>query len=226
ARAKFDQAQQLSKSGGDAGGLNAAISSDVISKLRAQYADIAKNEADLSSRYGPRHPLVANVHAQLRDTQRLINDEIQRIVQSTQHDYDVARSREASLQQSFDQLQGVSNSSGQAQVRLRELQREAEANRTLYESYLARYKESTAQESLDMPDSLVATKASIPIAPSWPKTWLVLGLSLTLGLGVGSVLAFLADYLDRRVKTLEQAELISGVPALAAVPLIGARELA
>jgi capsular exopolysaccharide synthesis family protein len=43
---------------------------------------------------------------------------------------------------------------------------------------------------------------------------------------MGCVLAFLADYLDQRVKTLEQAEQISGVPALAAVPLIGARELA
>ena len=226
ARAKFDQAQQLTKSGGDPGSFNAAISSDIVSKLRAQYADIAKNEADLSSKYGARHPLVANVRAQRRDTQRLINEEIQRILQSTRHDYDVARSREASLQQSFDQLQGVSSSSGQAQVRLRELQREAEANRTLYESYLARYKETTAQESLEMPDSHVVTKASIPIGPSWPKTWLVLGLALTLGLGVGCIVAFLADYLDQRVKTLEQAEQISGVPALAAVPLISAGELA
>jgi succinoglycan biosynthesis transport protein ExoP len=226
ARAKLDQAQQLTKSGGDPGGFNAAISSDIITRLRTQYAEIAKNEADLLSKYGPRHPLVANVHAQLRDTQRLINEEIQRILQSTRHDYDVARSREASLQQSFDQLQGVSSSSGQAQVRLRELQREAEANRTLYESYLARYKETTAQESLEMPDSHVVTKASIPIAPSSPKSLLVLGVALTLGLGMGCVLAFLADYLDQRVKTLEQAEQISGLPALAAVPLIGARELA
>src|SRR6266404_2906399 len=226
ARAKFDQIQRLSKSGSDPGGFNAAISSDIVSRLRAQYADIAKNEADLSSKYGARHPLVANVRAQLRDTQRLINEELRRILQSTRHDYDVARSREASLQQSFDQLQGVSSSSGQAQVRLRELQREAEANRTLYESYLARYKETTAQESLEMPDSHVVTKAGIPIGPSWPKTWFVLGLALTLGLGVGCVVAFLADYLDQRVKTLEQAEKISGVPALAAVPLISAGELA
>jgi exopolysaccharide transport family protein len=226
ARAKFDQVQQTSKPGVDPGGINAVISSDTVSKLRAQYADIAKNEADLSSKYGPRHPLVANVHAQLRDTQRLINEEIQRILQSARNDYDVARSREASLQQSFDQLQGVSNSSGQSQVRLRELQREAEANRTLYESYLARYKETTAQASLEMPDSHVVTKASVPIVPSWPKTWLLLGLALTLGAGVGCVLGFLTDYLDQRVKTLEQAEQISGVPALAAVPLVGARELA
>ena len=198
----------------------------MITKLRTQYADIAKNEADLSSKYGPRHPLVANVRAQRRDTQRLINEEIRRILESTKHDYDVARSRETSLQQSLDQLQGVSTSSGQAQVRLRELQREAEANRTLYESYLARSKETTAQESLEMPDSRIVTKASIPIRPSSPKTMLILGLAMMLGLGAGVVLAFLADYLDGRIKTLEQAEAISGVPALAAVPLIGARELA
>jgi succinoglycan biosynthesis transport protein ExoP len=226
ARAKYDQVQEIAKSGGDAGGINAAISSEMITKLRTQYADIAKNEADLSSRYGQRHPLVANVRAQLRDTQRLINDEIRRILDSTRHDFDIARSREASLKQSLDQLQGVSTSSGQAQVRLHELQREAEANRTLYESYLARSKETTAQESLEMPDSRIVTKASIPIRPSSPKTLLILGLAVMLGLGAGAVLAFLADYLDGRIKTLEQAEAISGVPALAALPSINARELA
>ena len=226
ARAKYDQVQDMAKSGGDPGGINAAISSEMITKLRTQYADIAKNEADLSSKYGARHPLVANIRAQLRDTQRLINEEIRRILDSTKHDYDVARSRETSLQQSLDQLQGVSTSSGQAQVRLRELQREAEANRTQYESYLARSKDATAQESLEMPDSRIVTKASVPIRPSSPKTMLILGLAVMLGLGAGSVLAFLADYLDGRIKTLEQAEAISGVPALAAVPLIGTRELA
>ena len=111
-------------------------------------------------------------------------------------------------------------------MRLHELQREAEANRTLYESYLARSKETTAQESLEMPDSRVVTKASVPIRPSSPKTDLILGLAIALGFGAGAILAFLADYLDGRIKTLEQAEGISGVPALAALPLIGVRELA
>jgi exopolysaccharide transport family protein len=225
AQAKYEQAKQMPK-GADAGGISAAISSETIIRLRTQYAEIAKNEAELSSKYGPRHPAVANVHAQLRDTQRLINDEIQRILQGTKHDYEVARSREASLQQSLDRLQGVSTSSGSAQVHLHELQREAEANRTLYESYLARYKETTAQQSLDLPDSHVVTTASAPVAPSWPKTSFIVGLALTIGLGIGCVVAFLADYLDPRVKTLEQAEQIAGVPALAALPLISAGELA
>lgn len=225
-RAKFEQVQQLSKSGGDPGGINAAISSDIITKLRTQYADIAKNEADLTSKYGARHPLVASIHAQLKDTQRLIDQEIKRILQSTAHDYDVARSREKSLQDSLDQLQNVSSESGQAAVRLHELQREAEANRTLYESYLARAKETSSQESLEMPDSRIVTRASIPIRPSSPKTLLILGLAIVLGGGAGLVLALLLDYLDSRIKTLEQAEAVSGVPVLAALPRIGARELA
>jgi succinoglycan biosynthesis transport protein ExoP len=226
ARAKFDQVQQMTKAGSDPGGIAAVISSEMVSKLRTQYADIAKNSADLSSKYGPRHPLVVNARAQLSDTQRLINEEIQRILQSTRHDFDIALSRETSLKESFDKLQGVSTSSGQAQIRLHELQREAEANRTLYESYLARYKEASAQESLEMPDSRVVTKASVPLSPSSPKSKLILGLAVLLGLGGGAILAFLVDYLDGRIKTLEQAEKIAGVPALAALPLVGVRELA
>jgi polysaccharide biosynthesis transport protein len=226
ARAKYDQVQQMAKSGGDPGSTNAAISSEIITKLRTQYADIAKSSADLTARYGNQHPQVANVRAQLRDTQRLINEEVKRLMQSTKHEYDVALSREKSLQESFEKLQGVSNDSNQAQVHLHELRREAEANRTLYESYLARYKETSAQESLEMPDSRIVTRASIPIAPSFPKSSLIVGFALVLGLGIGCAAAFLADYLDRRVKTLDEAEDLLGLPALAAVPLVDVRDLA
>jgi len=169
---------------------------------------------------------VVNAKAQLRETQKLINEEVKRILTSTRQAYDVSKSREDALQNSLDQLKKVSNDSGNAQVRLRELQREADANRTLYESFLARYKETNAQESLDLPDSRVVSKADIPISPSFPKTLLIVALALVLGCGLGSVVAFAADYLDRRVKSLRQAEEVTGLLTLAAMPLIGTRELA
>lgn len=226
AKAKLDQVKRLSSGGGDLGAFDTAISSNTVIRLRAQYAEIAKSEADLANKYGNRHPMVANIRAQLKDTQRLIDEEIRRIISSTQHEYDVARSRETSLQQSLQELQNVSTASSQAQVRLRELQREADANRTVYESYLARYKDASARESLELPDARVVAWAAVPLAPSSPKTFLLLGVAVFLGLGAGAVFAFLADFFDRRVKTPKQAEDSSGVPTLAAVPLIGARELA
>ena len=114
----------MAKSGGDPGSTNAAISSEMITKLRTQYADIAKSGADLTattatSTLGRQcsRPASGYPAADQRRSRRL--------AQSTRHDYDVALSREKSLQESFQQLQGVSNVSNQALVQLHELRREA-----------------------------------------------------------------------------------------------------
>lgn len=225
ARAKYDQVQRIAKNGNDAGSLTEALGSDTISRLRTQYADLAKTEADLATKFGTHHPQRETVRAQLAETKRLINDEIQRILQARRHTYEVAAAREASLQKSLGDLQNISSDSSQAQTRLRELQREAEANRTIYESFLSRYKEASAQESLEMPDSRVVSRADVPVVPSFPKVPLTLGLAFVVGLALGCVLALIADYLDRRIKTHGQAQ-ASGLPNIASVPEISARELA
>ncbi len=147
ARAKYEQVQNIARTHADPGTLDRALASDVIRQLRTQYADVAKNVADVSSKYGPQHPLVANANAQLRATQRLIDQEVQRILDNTRDAYQVAQSREEALKNSLSQLQSASTDLSKSQVRLRELQREADANRTLYESFLARYKQTSAQES-------------------------------------------------------------------------------
>lgn len=226
ARAKYDQVQQLAKSGADPGSLAEALSSDIIARMRSQYAELAKSDAELSTKYGSRHPMVEAMRAQLRNTQRLIDAEVQRILQSRKHLFEVASAREASLQKSLDELQGVSTASGQAQVRLRELQREADANRTLYESFLARYRETSAQESLEMPESRVVSRAEVPLSPSFPRIPLTLGLAVVIGIGLGALLAMIVDYLDRRIKSPDQARAASGLPGIAALPAIGLRELA
>jgi exopolysaccharide transport family protein len=226
ARARFEQVENIAKSHADPGILGQALTSEVIKQLRTQYADVAKNVADLSSKWGPQHPLVTNAHAQLRATQKLIDQEVQRILDNTREAYQVAQSREQALKKSLDQLQTASTDLGKSQIRLRELQREADANRTLYESFLARYKATTAQESLELPDSRIVSRADIPIRPSFPKTKLILALSVLQGLILGGLLAFVVDRLDRRVKSARQAREISKVPTLGVIPLVGTRELA
>ena len=196
----------------------------MIVRLRAQYAELTRSGADLSSKYGARHPATGTVRAQLGIL--VVDEEVQRILQSRRHIYEVAAAREASLQKSLDELQGVSTNTGQAQIRLRELQREAEANRTLYKSFLARYKEANARESLEMPEARIVTKAEAPIRRSFPKISLLLGLALLLGPHLGCVLALASDYFDRRIKTLEQAAANLDLPGLAAIPLVASRELA
>jgi polysaccharide biosynthesis transport protein len=226
ARAKFDQVRTLSGKGTDPGSLAEALSSEIVARLRTQYAELAKNDAELSTRYGTRHPSVTGVRAQLRDTQNLIDQEVRRILESRRHQYEVAAAREVALQKSLDDLQGVSSRQSGAQVRLRELQREADASRTVYESFLARLKETSAQESLEMPESRVVSTAAVPLAPSFPNVSMSLALAVAIGFGLGCVLAMIADYLDRRIKSPEQVRSASGLPGLAILPAVGIRELA
>lgn len=225
ARAKYDQAVDIARTKSDPGSLAEALSSDTIAGLRTQYAQLTSNEADLSSRYGPQHPQVTAVRAQLRDVRKLIAAEVQRILQSRRHSYEVAAARETSLVKSLHDLQDVSSESGQAEVRLRELQREADANKTLYESFLGHYKEATARESFALPEARLVTSANAPLQPSFPNVWLFLGFAAPLGAAFGGVLAIGIDRFDRRVKTMDQVESISGIPGIASVPLIGLREL-
>src|ERR1700760_3744928 len=226
AKARFDQVQNIAATHSDPGTLDQALASDVIKQLRTQYADVAKTLADAQSKYGPQHPLVVNARAQLRETQTLINQEVQRILDNTREAYRVAQSREQALRSSLDQLQSASTNMSKAQVHLRELQREADANRTLYESFLARYKQTTAQESLELPDSRIVARAEVPISPSFPKTMIILALAVLVGSGLGGLVAFIVDFLDRRVKWRRRGEEVTNLPTLAAIPLVGTRELA
>ena len=226
AHAKFQQVQENAKGKVDPGALSEALSSQVIAQLRTQYAQVANNLADVSSKYGPQHPLVVDAKAQVHQTQKLINQEIQRILESARQAYQVAKSREDALQQSLDKLKNVSNETGRVRVRLRELQREADASRTLYEAFLSRYKETSIRETANLPDSRIVSKADIPLNPSFPRTFLILPGALLAGLMLGCMLAIGIDYFDRRVKSARQAEEITGIPTLAAIPLIDTRELA
>jgi capsular exopolysaccharide synthesis family protein len=113
----------------------------------------------------------------------------------------------------------------QAQQRLTELQRDADANRALYDRFRARAQAPVAQDGLDTLDSRIVMRADVPVRPSIPNIPLTLGLALLIGLGFGCILALAVDYLDRRIKTQDQAK-ASGFPSLAAIPEVNARELA
>src|SRR3569833_4757231 len=199
AKAKYDQVAQVAKDHVDPGSLPEALASETIARLRGQYADLTKNVADLSSHFGPRHPMLVAARAQLRDTQKLIDAEVHRILQSRRQSYDVAAAREASLEKSLGGLQDVSNDSGRAQVHLRELQREAGANRNLYESFLGNYKQAAARESLKLPEARLVSKSDVPMQPSFPRPLLFFALVLLFGFVLGVFLVVVVVFFEQSV---------------------------
>ncbi|MDP2620652.1 MAG: polysaccharide biosynthesis tyrosine autokinase [Hyphomicrobiales bacterium] len=218
--ARYEHVEKLIKAGKSKAELAAVLQSEVISNLRAQQSEVGRQLAELTTRYGGKHPKVVNMRAEYNDISRQISTEVGRIVADLKNEYEVALTRERSLQESLNEIKRQNDASNQAAIKLDELERDAEANRTLYESFLTRFKQTSEQETLKTTDVRIITAAVPPSKPSYPKKKLTLTLALAGFSALGLGLAFLLEYLDNSFKTGEQIEEVLRIPHLTMVPLL------
>jgi capsular exopolysaccharide synthesis family protein len=199
--------------------LGEALNSDVVKDLRRQQSVAKAKLADLNARYGPRHPLVAQAQGDELKIQVQIDDEVKRIVGNLDTEREVAAERLSSLQRSLNAARGTLVGNNAASVKLRELERNAESVRTLYESFLSRAKVTGADATLQTPDSRIIARAATPETPSFPKVSTTLALGVMLALFCALAAGVIAELLDVGFGTSESVERFLDLPLLASVPL-------
>ena len=129
AQARVEQSQRIARAGLDAGATDDILSSQTVAALRSQYADLTRRQAELTNELGPRHPSVSSMVKQVAQARRSIDQEVSRFAQAAQTDLAKARATASALEKNFDQAKGRTVGLAQASIRLRELEREAEASR-------------------------------------------------------------------------------------------------
>jgi succinoglycan biosynthesis transport protein ExoP len=223
-RARYDQIAQMIASGNPNASVVDSLDNSVISQLRQQVSKLAQQEADVSRRYGAEHEAAQKARRQIEDINGLILKELGRIEQVYKSDLEVAIKQEADLSQSLADYTIRSSNIAQAQVRLRELERNAQSNQNLYESFLDRYKTALQQQSFPITDARVLTEASPARGKSSPKTVITFALSGIAGLALGLMLAVGREFADRTFRTPSQVERVLGHPCLGVLPkIIGTR---
>ena len=195
ARERLNQAK-LMKPGEAGTSLPEMLQSLEMQALRQQYATLSRNTAELATRLGDRHPAMAEQVAQQRDLQRLIQREKERIIDTTQKDYDRAAATEAAIRKSLDRAKSDMQVNDRAAVGLRELEREVESRRGVYETFLRRSREAGEQELLNNTNVRIissATPARVRAWPPSPKVVLPVALAIGLLMGAGIALMLGAD---------------------------------
>lgn len=218
ARLRTARAQLAAGSNGE--DVGEALGSQVVQTLRARRAEVSGRVAELSSRYGPRHPDMLRAERELVDIDAQIQAEIRRIISNLEAQVQVARERTQSMAGSLGSARGTLAANNAAAVRLNELERNAESVRTLYQSFLNRFQETTSTEGLQESDARIVSPAAIPLRPSSPNMPLNLALGLGLAFAAGVAAVVLATLLDTGVITAEDVEHKFGLPHLGSVPLL------
>ncbi|MDX1541352.1 MAG: polysaccharide biosynthesis tyrosine autokinase, partial [Geminicoccaceae bacterium] len=194
--------------------------------LREQETSLIRKVSELSSEIGERHPTMVNLNADLASVRDKMQDEVERVVQNLQNDVAVARAREAEIQQSLAGLQGDAADLELAEVELRSLTREAEANRELFTTFLTRFNEIMEQQELQEADARIMSSADIPTRPSHPKTALFTAIAFAGSLVIGVLLIFVIERWDADYgfRSADEVQSAIGTRALALVPDLTRRE--
>jgi polysaccharide biosynthesis transport protein len=147
------------------------INSEIIRRLNEQRVTLRAQLAEQSSTLLDGHPRIKELKAQIGDLDRQIREEAARLARSFENDARIAGARLESLQATLDQLKQQAASTNGQDVELRALDREAKAQRDLLESYLAKYRETTARDSLGSAptDTRIISRALVSNTPYFPK---------------------------------------------------------
>jgi Mrp family chromosome partitioning ATPase len=176
AQAKSDQIEASRRAASDAGAIPEALQSPTIANLRAQYAEARKHYAEMAGELGPLHPSLRQMVKQVDDLRRTINEEVERFAQSAKNDLARARDFEASLSNALEMQKRQSVQMSQASVRLRELERDVEASRDVYQSFLKRSRETEEQEGLNTSSARIIGEATVPQRRMFPPGMSVLAM--------------------------------------------------
>lgn len=195
-----------------------SLSNPLISKLREQYLDAAKREADWRQRYGVNHEAVVNLRREMEGLQQSLFKELSHISETYRSDFEIAKAREASLQQNLDNLVNHARTTGQAQVKLRELESTAQSYRALYDNFLQRYMQASQQQSFPITEARVITDAAKPLKPSAPKAILILAGSLVLGLAASAGMIFLRETGNKTFRSAADIEQYLHLDCLGVLP--------
>jgi succinoglycan biosynthesis transport protein ExoP len=226
ASARYNQFKSIIDLGPDSAVKNAAISSGqannaVIQDLRTRYSAVSKREQEVTTNFGEDHPQAVALRTEQQDLTRQIYQELQQLTSSYRNEFEVARSREASLRQNIDHLTGKNSEADKSIVQLNDLEQRAAALKTLYESYLGKFEEASQQQSFPIAKARVISEAGVPVSPSSPKKTMTLGLAIVLGLMAGGALTVFQEFRERFFRVEGDVRTILGLKFLGYLPLVG-----
>lgn len=200
------------------------LQSTLIQHLREQEASVQLKKSEMSVELGPKHPKMIQVNAEIRDLRGKIRHEIQKIAAGLKNEAEVARIRERSVMDSLRELEKKSGVQKAESVQLRALEREASANRALFETFLGRYKETSTTQGMEQADARIISHAETPFKPSFPNMRITLLVIFGSALLAGIFVACLSEAFHSGLFSPEQVEKELGMSTIGMIPIVAAKD--
>lgn len=218
ADAQADSAQKLATIAAAEQHQQSGQADSTLGALREKEAETSAALAQLQTQFGPAYPSVQRTQAELQDIRNEIQSESSRVLATLTADARVAEQKEAAIMASRNAVEQKIQSNNQAQVGLLPLQQAADSAKTIYETYLQRASEVTAERGLQQVDATIESRA-VPGLDSMFSSLKVMGLIGALLALAGSVaVVMLTEMWTPRIKSLNDVRRETGMPVVGLLP--------
>lgn len=221
AESQFRQVQKMAAGGWTKlASIPAVLADPLVQRFKAQQAKAQAKVDELAGRYGPRHPAMEAARSDLVAATTSLRAQVEQVVAGIERAYQLASANEGSLQDSFNANKSQIQDISRKEFQLRELQREVDGNRALYDTFMTRLRETGATSDLNAADIRIIDPAVAPTAPVKPRKSIIVALAALIGLLAGSLLAWGRQALDGSFRSIEQVEDNLALPVLGIVPKV------
>lgn len=202
----------------------AILGDPLVQQFKADEARARSKVEELARRYGPKHPKMQSAQTELSAAVTNLQSQVQQVAAAIQREYQLATANERSLKSSFEANKQEIQDITRKEFMLRELQREVDTNRQLYDTFFTRLKETSATSDLESANARVVDKAVVPSDPVKPKKSLIVALTGVLAMMLGVGLTLLINSLNNTFKGTEEVENKLNLPVLGVLPLLKGME--
>jgi capsular exopolysaccharide synthesis family protein len=189
-----------------------------VEKLRDRISTLKERRDALLVVYTPQWPEIKKIDAQLKGLEAELTQAPPEILTSIQRRYEAAVSRENLLRRSYEGQKGTTTQQTRDQIDLIAITQELETNKQYLNTLMQRQRELQVSSGDRSNEVSIETPSRLPKEPIGPQRFRNILIALFLSLGAGVGLAFLLDFLDDTVKSIDDVDRYLHVPALALIP--------
>ncbi|WP_441490891.1 GumC family protein [Bosea sp. 2RAB26] len=160
--------------------------SATMTSLRAQYNTLQQQIGSIRATFGARHPQLITALSEQQVLEGALSREARRIFEGAKADFNREQTTLRVLQDKAGDGKSNVFTDNDAEVQLRDLQRDARAKAAIYETHLARAQQIGERQQIDTSNVRVISSPMPPKARSWPpRTLILLAAAVMLGLMLG-----------------------------------------
>jgi len=226
AEARSSQAKALMEQLDNDESLATVISNPIVLEAHHAKASQEQRVSELSERYGHKHPKMIAAQSDLGEAVRRLKIEVAKAVSNIRKERDLAASQESRLRELIAQQHTEMRKVSGKAFKLKQLEREVETNRRLYETFLTRFKEADIADEYDVSNARIIDRAAAPTTPFRPNRKRMVMIAVAVGLGLGVLLALFRNHLDNTFKTKDDVENYLKLPVVGMLPKMRANPLA